>query len=205
MGLKERLLARLAEAGNHGNRATESLVTEFSSTKQQGNHRNHGNRDLGKVEGESGEEAAGVGPDPEKASRDLYYNKVTTVTTVTALETKADSGNRADDVAVTAVTEPDPVEWQGEAEDVAPPKPEPAWWRPRPLPQASLHARLVAVGATVNTYGSKASVRAPAGIPADLLHEVEARGWRVIPGGRANPEALHDSWLAGVPIRELER
>jgi hypothetical protein len=49
-----------------------------------------------------------------------------------------------------------------------------------------------------------AEIEAPPGIPTDLLHEVEARGWRIIPGGKANPEAEHDSWLAGVPIAELK-
>ena len=58
-------------------------------------------------------------------------------------------------------------------------------------PRGSLVARLCAAGATVRTWsvgrGGQASIEAPAGIPADLLHEVEARGWRIIPGGRANP------------------
>ena len=73
-----------------------------------------------------------------------------------------------------------------------------------PVP-GSLQARLTAVGATVNTYGKRASVRAPAGIPLELVREVEARGWAIIPGGRPNDEAEHDTWLAGVPIAELER
>jgi hypothetical protein len=82
--------------------------------------------------------------------------------------------------------------------------------RPGHAPAAgSLVARLCAAGATVRTWsvgrGGKASIEAPAGISAELLREVEARGWRVIPGGRANPEAVHDSWLAGVPIADLER
>ena len=71
-------------------------------------------------------------------------------------------------------------------------------------PKGSLQARLVAVGATVNTYGKRASVRAPAGIPSELVREVEARGWAIIPGGKPNREAEHDSWLAGVPIAELD-
>ena len=76
---------------------------------------------------------------------------------------------------------------------------------PRLLPpKGSLQSRLVAVGATVNTYGKRASVRAPAGIPLELVREVEARGWAIIPGGKPNPEAEHDSWLAGVPIAELD-
>ena len=76
-------------------------------------------------------------------------------------------------------------------------------------PKGSLVARLCAAGATVRTWsvgrGGQASIEAPTGIPADLLREVEARGWAIIPGGRANPEAEHDSWLAGVPIADLER
>ena len=73
-------------------------------------------------------------------------------------------------------------------------------------PRGSLVARLTAAGATVRTWGGgdRSQVELPAGISADLLREVEARGWRIIPGGRANPEAVHDSWLAGVPIAELE-
>jgi hypothetical protein len=77
-----------------------------------------------------------------------------------------------------------------------------------PPASGSLVGRLCAAGATVRTWsvgrGGEASIEAPAGIPADLLREVEARGWRIIPGGRANPEAVHDSWLAGVPVAELE-
>ena len=72
-------------------------------------------------------------------------------------------------------------------------------------PAGSLQARIVAVGATVNTYGKCASVRAPVGIPAELVQEIEGSGWHIIPGGKPNPEAEHDSWLAGVPIVELER
>ena len=102
----------------------------------------------------------------------------------------------------------DGLEWYGEVEEPIAgdrigedPEPHRAYLTP---PAGSLQSRLVAVGATVNTYGKRASVRAPAGIPADLLHEVEARGWAIIPGGKPNPEAEHDSWLAGVPIAELE-
>ena len=99
---------------------------------------------------------------------------------------------------------------QGEAEDVQSARhAEPDWWRPKPLPVGSLVQRLCAAGATVRTWsngrGGQASIEAPAGIPADLLREVEARGWRIIPGGKPNSEAEHDSWLAGVPIAELER
>jgi|GEM_PF-6095622 len=100
--------------------------------------------------------------------------------------------------------EPDPAGWLGEVELAAPPASDkPSWWHPKQLPVGSLPARLVAVGATINT-AKGGSVRAPAGIPADLLREVEARGWRIIPGGKPNPEAEHDSWLAGVPIADLE-
>ena len=98
----------------------------------------------------------------------------------------------------------DGLEWAGEVEDVPPATSERDWYRPKPLPAGSLVARLVAVGATINTYGKRASVRAPAGIPAELVHEVQARGWAIIPGGKPNPEAEQDSWLAGVPIAELE-
>lgn len=98
----------------------------------------------------------------------------------------------------------DGLERSGEVEEVQAQPSEPDWWRPKPLPAGSLVARLCAVGATVRTYGSKAEIEAPAGFPADLLHEIEARGWTVIPGGRANPEAVHDSWLAGVPIADLK-
>ena len=79
---------------------------------------------------------------------------------------------------------------------------ETSWLRPN----SSLAARLAAAGATVRMWdgGDQSQVELPAGIPADLLHEVEARGWRIIPGGRPNPEAEHDSWLAGVPIADLE-
>jgi hypothetical protein len=98
----------------------------------------------------------------------------------------------------------DGLEWAGEVEEVQAQPSEPNWYRPKPLTAGSLVARLCAAGATVRTYGGEASIEAPAGIPADLLREVEARGWRIIPGGRANPEAEHDSWLAGVPIAEFD-
>jgi hypothetical protein len=48
-----------------------------------------------------------------------------------------------------------------------------------------------------------AEIEAPGGLSVKLVAEVEARGWRIIPGGRANPEAVHDSWLAGVPVADL--
>ena len=83
---------------------------------------------------------------------------------------------------------------------------EPSGRLPTSPPASSLVARLAAAGATVRVWdgGDHSQVELPAGIPADLLHEVEARGWRIIPGGWANPEAEHDSWLAGVPIADLE-
>ena len=80
---------------------------------------------------------------------------------------------------------------------------------PNPPAPGGLVARLVAAGATVRTWsngrGAMASIEAPAGIPAELVAEVEARGWRIVPGGPPNPEAEHDSWLAGVPVAELGR
>lgn len=218
MGLKERLLALAAGDGNTGNTAEEARVTEKTVTEQGGNTGNPGNTDFGEGEHETAEMGT---PGGENTLTRPLLSRVTRATGVTSLKTRAESGNTTTDARVTGVTgrlvpsapvalgPDDPgdegLEWQGEAEDVPARKGEPDWWRPRPLPEGTLHARLVAAGATINTYGKCASVRAPAGIPAELLHEVEARGWRIIPGGRANPEAEHDSWLAGVPIAELER
>jgi hypothetical protein len=101
----------------------------------------------------------------------------------------------------------DGLEWRGEHEEPLAPAPEPVPHRPsHALASGSLAARLAAAGATVREWdgGDQSQVELPAGIPADLLHEIEPRGWSVIPGGRANLEAEHDSWLAGVPIRELK-
>jgi hypothetical protein len=101
----------------------------------------------------------------------------------------------------------DGLEWQGDVEEAqartSEPEPHRAYLAP---PARSLVARLAAAGATVRLWdgGDHSQVELPAGIPAELLREVEARGWTIIPGGRANPEAEHDSWLADVPIRELE-
>ena len=100
--------------------------------------------------------------------------------------------------------------WHGEYEAPLPPASEPVPHRPSHAPApGSLVQRLVAAGATVRTWsdgrGGKASIEAPAGIPLELVKEVEARGWAIIPGGKPNPEAEHDSWLAGLPIAELER
>jgi hypothetical protein len=110
------------------------------------------------------------------------------------------------------VLAPDPGDWRGEVEKPQEPSPraEPDWWRPKPLPAGSLVARLVASGATVQTWstghGGQASIEAPASIPAELVAEVERRGWRIIPGGRPNPEAEHDSWaFGGVPAAEFDR
>ena len=217
MGLKERLLARRAAAGNTSNTGNVGCVTEKTVIEQGGNTGSTGNTDF---EGVGAKEDTDEVSGGENLSRDPLLSLVTLVTGVTGLKTKGKSGNKVGAARVTDVTDAlvsagrvalgqdDPGDhrpgWAGEAEDVAPHKPEPAWWRPRQLPQGSLHARLVAAGATINTYGSKASVRAPAGIPAELVQEVEARGWTIIPGGKPNPEAEHDSWLAGVPIADLE-
>jgi hypothetical protein len=214
MGLKERLLALAAGDGNPTN---PPEVTGKDVLNQSGNPSNPGNPE----KGDGGHETAetGTAGGENRLTRPLL-NEVTKVTKVTALKTKAESGNPNAEREVTGVTghrvPATPVapgdagvEWTGEAEDVAPHAPEPDWRRPRPLPEASLVARLCAAGATVRTWsngrGGQASIEAPAGIPTDLLREVEARGWRIIPGGKPNPEAEHDSWLAGVPIADLQR
>jgi hypothetical protein len=95
----------------------------------------------------------------------------------------------------TVQNQPSPVQNQGET----------SCRRLTSPPAGSLLARLAAAGATVRVWNEddQSQIELPAGISADLLHEVEARGWRIIPGGRANLEAVHDSWLAGVPIAEL--
>ena len=216
MGLKERLLALAAGDGNPGNPTNPAEVTGKDVSNQSGNPSNPGNPEKGKGGHETAE--TGTAGGENRLTRPLL-NEVTKVTKVTALKTKAESGNPNAKREVTGVTghlvPATPVapgdaglEWTGEAEDVPPCAPEPDWRRPRSLPEGSLVARLCAAGATVRTWsvgrGGQASIEAPAGIPAELLHEVEARGWRVIPGGRANPEAVHDSWLAGVPIADLE-
>lgn len=217
MGLKERLLARRDAAGNTGNTGNVECVTGKTVIEQGGNTGSTGNTDFEEVGAKEDTDGVSGG---ENLSRDPLLSLVTLVTGVTGLKTKAKSGNKVGAARVTGVTDAlvpagpvalgqdDPGDhglgWVGEAQGAAPPKPEPAWWRPKLLPQGSLHARLVAAGATINTYGSKASVRAPAGIPAELVQEVEARGWAIIPGGKPNPEAEHDSWLAGVPVAELK-
>lgn len=111
MGLKERLLARQAGAGNSGNNGNEAPVTGKAVIKQGGNRSNSGNSDL--RDGRGKEPTQGVA-EAKNLSRATSYKTVTTVTSVTGLKTKGKSGNSADDVAVTAVT--DPADWQGEYE-----------------------------------------------------------------------------------------
>ena len=218
MGLKERLLAL---AAGDGNLTDSPEVTGKAVIEQDGNPRSPGNLENG--EGEHETTRMGTAEGQNRLTR-LLLSKVTKVTEVTALKTKAESGNLAPEREVTEVTgqlvpagdvalgPDDPgdsgMEWSGEVEEpiagdrIVEPESEPPPWAP---PVGSLQARLVAVCATVNTYGKQASVRAPAGIPLELVEEVERRGWRVIPGGKPNPEAEHDSWaFGGVGIRELD-
>lgn len=217
MGLKERLLALATADGNLGNLSNFVEVTGKAVSDQRGNLGSLGNLEKEGGEHKTAETATAGGEN--RLTRPLL-NEVTKVTKVTALKTKVESGNLSPEREVTEVTgrlvPAGPVapgdaglEWTGEAEDVPPRAPEPDWRRPRPLPEGSLVSRLCAAGATVRTWsvgrGGQASIEAPAGIPADLVKEVEARGWRIIPGGLPNPEAEHDSWLAGVPIADLER
>jgi hypothetical protein len=219
MGLKERLIALAAGDGNLGNLSNSAEVTGKIVSNQRVNPGNPGNLEKGECAHETAEMGAAEGEN--RLTRRLL-SEVTEVTEVTSLKPKAESGNLASEREVTEVTgrlvpagdvalgPDDPgdegLEWCGEVEDVPPPKSDPEPHRPSLAPPVgSLKARLVAVGATVNAYGKCASVRAPAGIPLELVKDVEARGWRIIPGGKANPEAEHDSWLACVPIAELER
>ena len=125
----------------------------------------------------------------------------------TLARTPGTSGTSDNDKAE-RVSAPDPGDWRCEVEQVPASRGEPDWWRPKPLPAGSLVARLCAAGATVRTWsngqGGQASIEAPAGIPAELVAEVERRGWRIIPGGRPNSEGEHDSWaFGGVPVAEL--
>jgi hypothetical protein len=220
MGLKDLLLQR---AGNPGNLGTPGEVTGKAVSNHSGNLGNLGNVENGECATEN-EDAGGVAAG-NRLTRPLL-SEVTKVTEVTALKTIAESGNLNAECEVTEVTgclEPagdvalgtgDPgdsgLEWHGEVEYQPAPRAEPASQPPKHAPaKGSLVARLVAAGATVNTWsvgrGGQASVRAPAGIPLELVNKVEARGWRVIPGGRANAEAEHDSWaFGGVGIRELD-
>jgi hypothetical protein len=198
MGLKDLLLQRAGSRGSltQNGEATEKVVSnQRGSLNSRGSHENAGGR--AKTDTEGG--------DPENLSRDLLFSEVTKDTEATSLKAKEESGSLAKNQKATEAT--DPADWQGKAEDVAPqPEPESARWRPSLAPASgSLFQRLVAAGATVNTYGSRASIRAPAGIPLELVKVVEARGWRIIPGGKPNLEAEHDSWLAGVPIADLSR
>lgn len=182
MGLKDLLLQRA------GNLAGSPVVTGKAVSNQSGNLGSSGNLENGEDEGET--TAAGTSGGENRLTR-LLLDEVTKVTEVTAVKTKGKSGNLMDCSEIAKVT----------ARDV------PAWYPPKPLAEGSLVQRLVAAGATVRTWsngrGGQASIEAPAGIPAELVVEVEARGWRIIPGGRANTEANHDSWLAGVPVAEL--
>jgi len=221
MGLKERLLALAAGERSpcylgENDEVTKKTVAKQGCTpcypcyleKEEGAH----------------ETAGHVADEGQNRLTRLLLSKVTEVTEVTGLKTKGKSVTSPPAPEVTEVTgqlvpagdvalgPDDPgdegLEWQGEVEDVPPPEPEP---QPEPVPhlwappEGSLQRRLVAVGATVNSYGKQASVRAPAGIPLELVEEVERRGWRIIPGGKPNPEAEHDSWaFGGVGIRELD-
>lgn len=217
MGLKELLTARAVPVCNLCNRVTSGEVTEITVSNQRCNLCNRCN--LTKEESADETAEAGTAAGENCLTRPLL-SEVTEVTQVTALKTKEESCNLTGTAEVTsgkrcpasdvAPSPDDPgddgLDWAGEVEPE--PEPEPEWRRPRPLPETSLVAALVAAGATVRTWsdrrGGKASIEAPAGIPAELVHEIDARGWRIIPGGRANPEAEHDSWLAGVPIAEFD-
>ena len=196
MGLKDLLLQR---AGSLGSLAENAEATEKALSNQSGSLSSRGSH-----ENAGGRAKKDTGcSDPENLSRDLLFSEVTKATEATSLKIKEESGSLAKIQKATEAT--DPADWQGQAEHVAP-QPKPARWRPSLAPApGSLVQRLVAAGATVNTYGSRASIRAPAGIPAELLHEVEARGWRIIPGGKPNPVAERDSRLAGVPMADLSR
>ena len=57
------------------------------------------------------------------------------------------------DIALAVPGSSDHAEWQREVEDIPPVcHAERGWWRPKPLPQGSLVARLCAAGATVRTW-----------------------------------------------------
>ena len=204
MGLKERLLALAAGDGNSGNTAENIHVTEKAVSNQSSNTGDAGNTGSRECLGETGTAGA---PDRENLTHVPLLSRVTRVTGVTSLKTREESGNTAGESRVAGVTDDEGLEWQGEADDVAPP-PEPQLSHrggPNPPAEGSLVARLCAAGATVRSYGSEASIVAPAGIPVELLAEVERRGWRIIPGGKPNAEAEHDSWaFGGVGIRELD-
>ena len=196
MGLKDLLLQR---AGSLGSLAENVEATEKAFSNQRSSLSSRGSHE----NAEGGAKTDTEGGEPENLSRDLLFSEDTKATEATSLKAKEESGSLAKNQKATEAT--DPADWQGKAEDVAP-QPEPAPRRPSLTPASgSLVQRLVAAGATVNTYGSRASIRAPAGIPLELVQAVEARGWRIIPGGKPNPEAEHDSWLAGVPIADLSR
>ena len=145
---------------------------------------------------------------PRARTRTLEGNPGDVVTT----RVHPGGGGRLTPAGYVALGSDDPgddgLEWRGEVEDARPARHEPDWWRPKPLPQGSLVQSLCAAGATVRTWsagrGGMAEIEAPAGMSADLVAEVKARGWAVVPTDRSNSEALHDSWLANVPIADLE-
>ena len=72
-----------------------------------------------------------------------------------------------------------------------------------------LVARLCRWGAAIRSWaaesGDATEIEVPFDMLAGLAREIRARGWRIVPDGKRNPEAEHDSWLAGIPCRELER
>lgn len=125
MGLRARLLARQAEAGNSGNSGNTAAVTEKAVIEQGGNSGNSGNSDF---EGGGAEEATPGAVEAEKLTRATSYKTVTTVTSVTSLKTKGKSGNSPAVELLPAVTgqeqgssadhpdQVDPGDWQGEYE-----------------------------------------------------------------------------------------
>ena len=211
MTLKD-VLARLAqEGGSMSSTAASGHATGKSHMEPSGSASSISS--MGFVDGrdEITEEATcGVGAGENAHAS--YNNNATLATYATALKERGKTGSKAGSTFATACYPGlHPAAWQGEAEDVAPqPVPAPRLRRaPNPPAESSLVQRLVAAGATVRTWsngrGGQASVEAPAGIPAGLVAEVDRRGWRIIPGGKANPEADHDSWaFGGVGIQELD-
>jgi hypothetical protein len=198
MALKDLLLKRAGSLGSLAENveATEkAFSSQLSSLSSRGSHENAG----------GGANTDTEGGEPKNFSRDPLFGEATKATEATSLKTREEFGSLEKNQKATEAT--DPIDWQCKIEDVAPQsEPEPAPLRPSLAPvSGSLVQRLVAAGASFDTYGSRASIRAPAGIPLELVQSVEARGWRIIPGGKPNPEAEHDSWLAGVPIADLSR
>ena len=210
MSLKELLLRRAAGAGNIGSTATGPLVTRKTFSDQSGSNGNAGNADFGhgRETRADGSTATAVKQDilVKLDSRDLPSMCVTHVTHVTMLENKEKTGNTRQAADVTRVTFGVEPAASPQGKPAADRGRSPSWREPNLPTPGSLVGRLAAAGATVRVWdgGDQSHVELPAGISAELLHEVEARGWRIIAGGRANPEAVHDSWLAGVPIAELD-